>query len=333
MHVDEFEYELPEDAIAQTPLDDRPAARLLVSLGESVEHRTVRELPDLVGPGDLIVINDTRVIPARLRARRPTGGAAEVLLLEELDDDRWEALVRPSRRISPGTELTCGDELVVVVHDDLGAGRRLVEIRSDRPVLDAIGRVGEMPLPPYITVPLDDPDRYQTVYAQRPASAAAPTAGLHLTDDVLDACRRAGARVATVELIVGLDTFRPIGVDDLDAHEMHSERYRVPVETWEACAAADRVIAIGTTAVRALESAAATGELSGRTRLFIRRPYEFRIVDVLLTNFHLPRSTLLVMLDAFAGPGWRALYEEAIASGYRMLSFGDAMLVDRARPQ
>ena len=329
MFIDEFDYELPDAAIAQTPLVDREAARLLVAVDGVVEHRTVADLPSLIRPGDLIVVNDTRVLAARLRLTRPTGGAAEVLLLEEGDDGRWLALVRPSRRIAPGTALTGEADLTVVVHDDLGEGRRFVELRSDRPVLETIERAGVMPLPPYITAPLADPDRYQTVFARRPASAAAPTAGLHLTDEVLAAGRRAGARIEPVELIVGLDTFRPIAVDDLDDHRMHSERYSVPESTWEACHEAGRVIAVGTTVVRALESAAARGELAGRTDLFIRDPYEFRIVDALMTNFHLPRSTLLVLLDAFAGARWRTLYAEALESGYRMLSFGDAMLVDR----
>ena len=242
----------------------------------------------------------------------------------------WEALVRPSRRVPPGTPLSAGDDLVVTVGDDLGEGRRRVRLEAAGGVLAALDRHGEMPLPPYLSTVLEDPDRYQTVYADRRASAAAPTAGLHLTDEVLDACRAAGARVERLELVVGLDTFRPVTVDDLDDHEMHSEAFSVPDATFEACVSADRVIAVGTTTVRALE-AAARGDQEGRTDLFIRRPFDFRVVDVLLTNYHLPGSTLLVLLDAFAGPRWRQLYATALAEGYRFLSFGDAMLVARDR--
>ena len=319
--TDRFDYPLSAAAVAQTPVEPRDAARLLVSLDPTAPpaHRHVRDLPDLLGPGDLLVVNETRVLPARLHLRKATGGAVEVLLLEPVGSARWEALVRPGARVRPGTTLVAEDGTPVVeVGDRASDGRRQVTLLTD-----PFG-YGSVPLPPYITAPLADPDRYQTVYAARPGSVAAPTAGLHLTDDILRRCR-----TATVELVVGLDTFRPITAERVEDHVMHSERYSVPEETMAACAAAERVVAVGTTTVRALESAAATGELEGRTSLFIRGDYDFRVVDALLTNFHLPRSSLLVLLDAFVGPWWRDLYETALAEDYRFLSFGDAMLVGR----
>lgn len=346
METSDFDYDLPDSAIAQHPLDVRDAARLLVDQGplNPPTHRVVRDLADLLDPGDLLVVNNTRVLPARLHLTRSSGGAAEVLLLDRLDDgavdsvghSRWEALVRPSRKVAPGTELTPagpGDELRIVVHDDLGEGRRIVELESSIPLLDALERHGVMPLPPYITERLDEPERYQTVFSQRPASAAAPTAGLHLTKEVFARCEERGIGRAEVELVVGLGTFRPIATDAVEDHVMHSEAYRIPPETMEACertkAAGGKVIAIGTTVVRALESAAAFGASSGRTELFIKGDHEFKIVDRLLTNFHLPRSSLLVLIDSFVGPRWRDLYAEALDDGYRFLSFGDAMLLTR----
>jgi S-adenosylmethionine:tRNA ribosyltransferase-isomerase len=326
------------------PLDGRSSARLLVDLadGNDPDHRHVSDLPDLVGPGDVLVLNDTRVLPARLRLTKDTGGAVEVLLLEQTGNaGEWEALVRPSRRVSPGMRLRAGDDLTVTVGDDLGEGRRTVMLETDPPagpegVLAAVQAHGEMPLPPYLHTRLEDPERYQTVYSRRPASAAAPTAGLHLTGGVLDACRAAGATVECLELVVGLDTFRPVTADDLDDHVMHSESYTVAESTLDACRSAERVIAVGTTTVRALESAnlaaSGGGGTAGRTDLFIRPGFDFGVVDVVLTNYHLPRSTLLVMLEAFVGPRWRDLYALALAEGYRLLSFGDAMLVGRQRP-
>jgi S-adenosylmethionine:tRNA ribosyltransferase-isomerase len=297
-------------------------------------HATVADLPSLVGPGDVIVVNTTRVLPARLRLRKATGGAVEVLLLERTGPGEWEALVRPGRRVPPGTVLEIDHDLSVVVGAPVGDdGRRLVRLQVPTDGLGdelaALDRHGAVPLPPYITEPLADPERYQTVYADRPDSVAAPTAGLHLTPAVLDACRAAGARIEPVELAVGLGTFRPITTARVEDHRMHAERYRVPPSTWAACESATRVVAVGTTTVRALEAAALTGELSGRTGLFIRRPWPWRVVDALLTNFHMPRSSLLVLIDAFVGPRWRQLYEEALAEGYRLLSFGDAMLLSR----
>ena len=318
----DYDYGLPEAAIAQEPIEPRDAARLLVALDEDTVDRTVADLPDLLEPGDLLVLNDTRVLPARLHLRKRTGGHAEVLLLRAVDGDWWEALVRPGRRLPPGTVL--GDPPLVEVGEVRG------DVRVVRLLGDPWSR-GEMPLPPYIHVPLADAERYQTVYAARPASVAAPTAGLHLTADVLDRCRARGIGIAKLELVVGLDTFRPITVDDPSDHAMHEESYRIPAATWAACSAARRVVAVGTTTVRALESAAASGELEGRTDLFIREGFAFQVVDVLMTNFHLPRSTLLLMVEAFAGRRWRDLYRTALGRGYRFLSFGDAMLVGRGR--
>ncbi len=324
----EFDYLLPEHAIAQSPCEPRTAARLMVATDPAgeVAHMAVRDLPRLIEPGDLLVVNDTRVMPARLRLRKATGGSVEVLLLEQLEGKRWEALVRPGRRVPPGTTLHSTDGPVIEVGERIGQdGRRLVAVLDS----ELVEAGGEIALPPYIHEPLSDPGRYQTVYARRPASVAAPTAGLHLSDGLLEDCRAQGAEIASVELVIGLDTFRPISVSSLDDHQMHSERYSVSDETMAACGRAKRVIAVGTTVVRALESAAATGELCGRTSLFIRGDYPFRIIDLLLTNFHLPRSSLLVLLDAFCGSRWRSLYETALESGYRFLSFGDAMLVSR----
>ena len=323
MDVAAFDYDLPPAAIAQTPVEPRSAARLLVAT-DPISHRRVADLPSLVGPGDVIVVNETKVIPARLHLRKQTGGAAEVLLLEPTSDGWWEALVRPGRRLPAGTLLFHGKVAVVEIGDEVADGRRLV-----RP-LESIDEHGVVPLPPYITEPLADPDRYQTVFARSPGSVAAPTAGLHLTEAVLETCRARGATVAVVDLKVGIGTFRPISSASVDDHAMHAEAYSVPAATWEACQDAERVIAVGTTTVRALESAAASGEREGRTELFIRPGFQFEVVDVLLTNFHMPRSSLLVLLSAFCGDRWRTLYEAALAEGYRFLSFGDAMLVERA---
>ena len=324
----QFDYNLPNSAIAQQPIEPRSAARLLVDLGAGPSHRTVADLPDLLEPGDVLVVNETKVLAARLRLTKRTGGAAEVFLLEQpdpADPARWLALVRPGRRVAAGTTLYDGDTPVVEVETGPGETERLVRL------LDDPEGHGTVPLPPYIHEPLVDPGRYQTVYARTPGSVAAPTAGLHLTDEVLGALRAKGVDVRTVDLKVGLGTFLPITAPTLDGHVMHEERYDVPAATLEACrAATGRVVAVGTTSMRALESAARTGELEGRTDLFIRPGFDFRVVDVLLTNFHQPRSTLLVLLSAFAGDErWRRLYATALAEGYRFLSFGDAMLVSR----
>jgi S-adenosylmethionine:tRNA ribosyltransferase-isomerase len=339
MDVADFAYELPEASIAQTPIEPRDHARLLVDRGSGVppEHRIVADLPAFVRPGDVVVVNSTRVLPARLHLTKPTGGAVEILLLERLPSGEWEALVRPSRRVAPGTELAAGAGLRVRFGETgPGDGTRLVELRTagDADELELLDRHGVVPLPPYISAPLADPERYQTVFADRPGSVAAPTAGLHLTPAVLDGCRAAGVHIDMVDLVVGMGTFRPISAPKVEDHHMHAERYRVGAGTMAACeearAAGGRVIAVGTTTVRALESAAVSGQLEGRTELFIRRPWRWRVVDVLLTNFHLPRSSLLVLIDAFVGARWRDLYGTALAADYRFLSFGDAMLLDRS---
>lgn len=328
-------YELPGRAIAQTPIEPRDAARLLVDRGADVdpEHRIVRDLPDLLRAGDLLVVNTSRVLPARLRLHKATGGAVEVLLLEDEDEgegegDSWTALVRPGRRLPPGTRIDAGD-LVVTIGERLEGGTRRVVLQADD-LQAALVAHGEVPLPPYITAPLVDPERYQTVYAKEPGSVAAPTAGLHITNAVLDACRACGIEVATVDLQVGLDTFRPVTAECIEDHEVHAERYAVPASTLEAIERASRVVAVGTTTVRALESAATFGEPSGRTRLLIHGDYEWKVVDALLTNFHLPSSTLLLLVESFVGPRWRDLYATALREGYRFLSFGDAMFLERA---
>ena len=334
MRLSDFDYELPLERIAQTPIEPRDAARLLVDRGDAPpEHRHVRDLVELLRPGDLLVLNETKVIPARLALHRASGGAAEVLMLEPLDGERrvWEALVRPARKLKPGEMLHAADgSPVVAIGQRTDSGDTFtVNLVGSVDSLDVLAEHGEMPLPPYITERLRDPDRYQTIYARQPGSAAAPTAGLHFTQNLLDAIAEHGVEIAKVELVVGLDTFRPIATDDPLAHRMHTERYRVPEETMQRVRAAQRVVAAGTTTVRALESAATRGELAGRTDIFIHRGYEWQVVDMLMTNFHLPRTTLLMMIDAFVGERWRRLYAEALANDYRFLSFGDAMLLDR----
>ncbi len=335
--ADEFDYDLPESSIGQVPAEPRDAARLAVDFGDgperSLAHHTVVDLPDLLEPGDLVVVNDTRVLPARFHLHKPTGGAVEVLLLEPTGEHhRWRALVRPGKRLKVDMVLehrtdpaVPGPEVIRVV-DQLDDGRRVVELLVD----DLVETVGEVPLPPYITEPLADPERYQTVYAADPGSVAAPTAGLHLTDRVLDRLEDRGIGLERIELRVGLGTFRPIATESVLDHEMHRERYSIRPEAWERIRAAKRVVAIGTTTVRTLESAGATGRLEGDTELFIHRGFDWQVVDVLLTNFHVPRSSLLVMIDAFIGDRWRSIYDEALAEGYRFLSFGDAMLLKRS---
>lgn len=331
VRTDSFDYDLPESAIATSPIEPRDAARLFRPGADdpAARHLRMSDVADLVGPGDLVVVNDTRVLPARVRFRRPTGGSGEVLFLEERHDGWWEALVRPSAKLPDGASIDVDDRFGVEFGADLGDGRRLVRPHAEGGLLGALERCGEMPLPPYLPpAPLADAERYQTVYARRAASAAAPTAGLHFTPALLDEVRARGARVETVELIVGLGTFRPITADRVEDHEMHREHYTVPERTWAAADEADRVVAIGTTTTRALESAARRG-LSGATDLFISAPFDWAVVDTMLTNFHLPRSSLLVMIDAFVGPQWRDWYAEALAEGYRFLSFGDAMWLER----
>ncbi len=312
MRTSELDYDLPPELIAQRPLPRRDDSRLLVhdrATGET-RHRRFRDLPEELPRGALVVVNDTRVVPARLRVRRPTGGEAEVLLLEPAGDGLWEALARPTRRLRPGMQLGA-----VELVEHRGEGRWLVRLEG--------APAGEAPLPPYIVEPLADPERYQTVYADEAGSAAAPTAGLHFTQELL-----AGLDVERITLHVGLDTFRPVSAEELGDHEIHSERYRVEKRAWERIRAAEKVVAVGTTAVRVLESLARGAPLEGRTSLFVTPGFEFQRVDALVTNFHLPRSTLLALVMAFAGvEETRSLYQEAIAERYRFYSFGDAMLL------
>jgi S-adenosylmethionine:tRNA ribosyltransferase-isomerase len=342
MRTDAFDYPLADDAIAQVPCEPRDAARLLVHDHHGAPRDlTVADLASLVRPGDLLVVNDSRVLPARVAVTRSTGGGGEVLLLERGEDGWWEALVRPSARTAAGSVVSSVGELDIEVGADLGDGRRRVRLfrRSDPAgaltdvqELELLDSVGEPPLPPYLTQGIAEPERYQTVYSRRPSSAAAPTAGLHLTERVFDEVRRAGGAVARVELAVGLDTFRPLRGERLDDHVMHTEWYSVPPETEAAVVQAERVIAVGTTVVRTLESWAATGDVTGRTNLFLKPGARFAVVDALMTNFHFPRSTLLVLLEAFMGAGWRDLYATAAERGYRFLSLGDAMFVERREP-
>ena len=334
MQLSDIDYQLPDRLIAQVPVEPRDSARLLVDQGSSAPRdATVRDLPQFLRDGDVLVVNDTKVVPARLHLARASGGAVEVLLLEPLDEahQMWEALLRPGRKMKPGETLHGDDGApVVVVHGrgEKGDTFRIEFVHPDPQRL--IDRLGEMPLPPYITQRLGDQSRYQTVYARDAKSAAAPTAGLHFTPELLARIRAMGIATVSVELVVGRDTFAPVTVDDPRDHVIHTESYHVPAETLAAVEAARRVVAVGTTATRALESVAATGRTSGRTDLFITPGFEFRHVDVLLTNFHMPRTTLLLMISAFVGERWRDLYGHAVRNEYRFLSFGDAMLLDRS---
>jgi len=308
MDLDELDYDLPSELIAQHPAERRDASRLLVydrASGE-IRHRVFSELEQELH-GELLVVNDTRVVPARIPIEQPKG---EVLLLERVSGDEWEALARPTRRLKAGG--TYGD---VTMLEHLGEGRWRVRLEGEPH--------GLTPLPPYITAPLTDPSRYQTVYADEAGSAAAPTAGLHFTPELLQRLD-----VARVTLHVGLDTFRPVSEPTLEEHLIHGERYAVETQEWQRIANAPRVLAVGTTSVRTLETVARTHELQGRTELFITPGFEFRRVDALLTNFHLPRSTLLALVMAFAGiDETRRLYATAVAERYRFYSFGDAMLI------
>ena len=308
MDLSELEYELPAELIAQHPAGRRDASRLLVyeRATGAVRHRTFEQLPDELA-GELVVVNDTKVVPARIPIESPRG---EVLLLERREDGTWDALARPTRRLRAGRRYG-----PVELLEHLGEGRWHLRLDGEP--------AGETPLPPYITEPLGDPSRYQTVYARRVGSAAAPTAGLHFTPELL-----ARLDPVRVTLHVGLDTFRPVTEERLEEHRIHGERYEVEPEAWERIQAAERVLAVGTTTVRVLESLAGGGPLAGRTELFVTPGFEFRRVDALLTNFHLPRSTLLALVMAFAGvEETRRLYRLAVEEQYRFYSFGDAMLI------
>ncbi|MFN8556175.1 MAG: tRNA preQ1(34) S-adenosylmethionine ribosyltransferase-isomerase QueA [Dehalococcoidia bacterium] len=339
MRTDDFDFALPRTCIAQTPVEPRDSARLMVlrRAEERIEHRLFRDIGEYLRPGDLLVMNDTRVLRARLRGRLEGGGAAEALLLRPEGPNLWRALVRPGRRLRAGRTLAFGPEnapVVVEVAAVLEEGERLLRF----PVGVDPDTLGETPLPPYIHAPLADSERYQTVYAREPGSAAAPTAGLHFTAGLLDRLRAAGVATATVTLHIGPGTFRPVSVDDPHDHPMHSEHYRITASAASAIATArgrgGRIVCVGTTAVRVVESVAETwasqgpGTAEGWTELLILPGHRFRLVDALITNFHLPRSTLLMLVSALAGREFilRA-YREAVVAGYRFFSFGDAMLI------
>ncbi|HEY8531716.1 MAG TPA: tRNA preQ1(34) S-adenosylmethionine ribosyltransferase-isomerase QueA [Limnochorda sp.] len=345
----DFDYELPPEAIAQEPVEPRDASRLLVLHRDQgrLEHRIFRDLPEYLRPPDVLVVNESRVRPARLVGEKEgTGGVVELLLLRPDPDGAWECLARPGRRLRPGHRLVFGGgELRAEVLASLPgspAGVRRVRLEHEGSLDEVLERLGKVPLPPYIHRELEDPERYQTVYAKEVGSAAAPTAGLHFTPELLDRIRAMGVQVVPVVLHVGLDTFRPVTEEEAEDHPMHQEYYAIPPETAravnEARARGGRVVAVGTTSVRALESAAlraeeaGTGERvaagSGWTGLYIYPGYRFRAVDALITNFHLPRSTLLLLVSAFAGRETiLEAYRVALAEGYRFYSFGDAMLI------
>lgn len=344
MNLSDFDYELPEERIAQFPCEPRDHSRLLkvnMDTGELV-HQHFYDLLDDVEAGDLLVFNDTRVIPARLIGAKPTGGKVEVFLLTRLDADRWEVLVKPGKKARIGQEIIFGDELRCTVEDNTDFGGRIVRFEYEGIFEEVLDRLGETPLPPYIKEKLEDKERYQTVYARENGSAAAPTAGLHFTKEMLAKLEAKGVNLAFVTLHVGLGTFRPVNVENILKHVMHKEYYSVSAEAAEAIRrtreAGGRVIAVGTTAVRTLESAAdEDGTITpktGWTQIFIYPGYRFKVVDALVTNFHLPKSTLLMLVSALSS---RELmlkaYKVAVEEKYRFFSFGDAMFLTRPKKE
>ncbi|HSR45831.1 MAG TPA: tRNA preQ1(34) S-adenosylmethionine ribosyltransferase-isomerase QueA [Acidimicrobiia bacterium] len=340
MKTADFFYDLPETAIAQTPIEPRDAARLLDT--RDMTDRRFEELPHMLEAGDLLVVNRTRVRAARLLGTKSeTGGAVETLLLSQTGDGGWDALIKPARRVRAGLRIEFARGLNAVVRQAPVDGRCIIEFpgRDDHELPDLIEAIGQVPLPPYIREPLADASRYQTVYANEVGSAAAPTAGLHFTENVLKSLAERGVERAHVDLEVGLDTFRPISVEEVEDHRMHSEKVLVPEETCAAISATrrrgGRIVAVGTTVVRSLESAADEDGIvhpfDAATALFINPGYRFRAVDGLITNFHVPGSTLVVLVAAILGNRWRAAYEEALERGYRFLSFGDAMYAEVKR--
>lgn len=334
----DYDYELPEELIAQTPAEPRDSSRLLVydrATGKR-EHRIFRDIKEYLRPGDVLVVNNTKVLPARLYAYTKNGGKVEVLLLKRRDLNEWEVLVRPGKKAKVGTELIVSEELSLTVVDRTDTGERTVRFHFDGVFEDILSRLGSMPLPPYIHEKLKDKDRYQTVYCKTDGSAAAPTAGLHFTQELLAEIRAMGVEIAEVLLHVGLGTFRPVKEEDLTHHVMHSEFYKVDERAAEIVNAAKRegrrVIAVGTTSVRTLETVAdEQGMLrpcSGDTSIFIYPPYRFKCVDALITNFHLPESTLIMLVSAFMGrEQCLSVYREAVEERYRFFSFGDAMMI------
>lgn len=339
MKTSDFNYDLPEELIAQTPLERRDGSRLmhLDRITGAVEHRHFFDLPEYLRPGDCLVLNDSRVLPARLIGRRETGGAVEVLLLRDRGEGVWECLTRPGRKTQPGTKLSFGEgELTATVVDAIEDGNKLIKFHYEGIFLEVLERLGKMPLPPYIKTELEDQERYQTVYSREVGSAAAPTAGLHFTPELLEKIAAMGVKVCYLTLHVGLGTFRPVKADNIEEHEMHSEYCIVPDETakmvTETKKAGGRVVCVGTTSCRTIESFAnEDGTLdpkSGWTDIFIFPGYRFKCMDALVTNFHLPESTLIMLVSAFAGREHvLAAYEEAVRERYRFFSFGDAMFI------
>ena len=339
MKKSDFYYDLPPELIAQTPLERRDASRLLCldrNSGE-MEHRFFYDLPELLRPGDCLVLNDSRVLPARLIGRRPSGGVCEILLLTQREDDLWECLVRPGKKLRPGAQVIFGNgELTARVESEVSDGNRLVRFHYSGIFMEVLDRLGEMPLPPYIKETLQDRERYQTVYSREPGSAAAPTAGLHFTKPLLADIESLGVRVCYVTLHVGLGTFRPVKEENIQNHEMHTEFCFIPAETAqivnETKRSGGRVIAVGTTSCRTLESfAEADGTLhacSGWTDIFIYPGYKYKLVDGMITDFHLPESTLIMLVSALAGrENILNAYREAVKLRYRFFSFGDAMFI------
>ena len=331
-------YDLPEERIAQTPVEPRDHSRLMVLHRDTdqIEHRHFYDVIDYLNPGDVLVINETRVIPARLFGERAGGGACEVLLLRQLGPKRWETLVKPGKKLKPGAEITFGGgRLRARIAETTDVGGRIVDFDCDGTFEAALDELGEMPLPPYSHERLEDKERYQTVYAKQEGSAAAPTAGLHFTPELLNRIREKGVDVVPVLLHVGLGTFRPVKTENVEEHEMHSEYFEVTAEAAARINAArergGRVVAVGTTSVRTLESAAENGVLlprRGETSIFIKPGYRFQMVDALITNFHLPGSTLVMLVSAlYDREKILAAYEEAVRDEYRFFSFGDAMLI------
>lgn len=341
MKTSDFYYDLPEELIAQDPLPDRSSSRLMhldKQTGEIV-HTNFRHVLDYLNPGDCLVINDTRVIPARLYGSKVgTNAGIEILLLKRKENNIWETLVKPGKKAKPGTKISFGDGLLIgEVLDVVEEGNRLIQFSYEGIFEEILDQLGEMPLPPYITHKLQDKERYQTVYAKHEGSAAAPTAGLHFTKELLEQIEEKGVKIAHVTLHVGLGTFRPVKVDDVEKHHMHSEFYVVEEDQAaminEAKRSGHRVIAVGTTSCRTLESAADENGMlqakSGWTEIFIYPGYEFKIIDALITNFHLPESTLLMLVSALAGKEHiLKAYEEAVKERYRFFSFGDAMMIE-----
>ena len=339
MNISDFDYFLPEEQIAQVPADPRDSSRLMVlsPKTQTIEHRHFYELDEYLTDGDVLIFNDTRVIPARLiGVRQPTGGKAEVFLLRQLERDRWEVLVKPGKKMRVGSVIAFGHELSceVLAHTDFGG--RIVKFSYEGIFEEILDRLGTMPLPPYIHETLEDPERYQTIYSREKGSAAAPTAGLHFTESLMDRLRKKGVHLGFVTLHVGLGTFRPVQVDEIEDHVMHSEFYSIPTETADLIRMAKqegrRVVAVGTTSIRTLESAAVDHGMieakQGWTNIFIYPGYQFKIVDAVITNFHLPKSTLIMLVSAFAGREFTLqAYQTAVEENYRFFSFGDAMLI------